>query len=124
MSYRVTTLFTDGHQSTVPESSTGQSRLIVSPDMPVTQAVVVRVDTSAGAADGVREVLVEFAAPGTDTVTANYPFTLHAGAVVHEYTMTGTPGYRYRVTYHHDNGMSREGSWTDTNLPVLDVPGA
>ncbi|GAB7110895.1 hypothetical protein JCM4814A_92130 [Streptomyces phaeofaciens JCM 4814] len=124
VSYRVTTLFTDGHQSTVPESSTGQSRLIVSPDMPVTQAVVVRVDTSAGAADGVREVLVEFAAPGTDTVTANYPFTLHAGAVVHEYTMTGTPGYRYRVTYHHDNGMSREGSWTDTNLPVLDVPGA
>ena len=124
VSYRVTALFVDGHQSEVPQSSTGERRLIVSPDMPVRQAVVVRVDTSASAADGVREVLVQFAAPGTDTVTASYPFTLHAGAVVHEYTVAGTPGYRYRVTYHHDNGMSREGAWTDTNLPVLDVPGA
>ncbi|MFG3268702.1 hypothetical protein [Streptomyces bobili] len=124
VSYRVTALFVDGHQSEVPQSSTGERRLIVSPDMPVRQAVVVRVDTSASAAAGVREVLVQFASPGTDTVTASYPFTLHAGAVVHEYTVAGTPGYRYRVTYQHDNGVTREGAWTDTNLPVLDVPGA
>ncbi|MFF8195656.1 hypothetical protein ACF05L_33400 [Streptomyces bobili] len=124
VTYRVTTLFADGHQSTVPESSTGQNRLIISPEMAARQAVVVRVDTSASAAAGVREVRVEFAEPGTETVTANYPFTLRAGAVVHEFPVTGAPGYRYRVTYLHDNGMSRVGSWTDANLPVLDVPGA
>ncbi|MFD9541897.1 hypothetical protein [Streptomyces sp. NPDC060022] len=122
--YRITTLHNDGHQSVVPESSTGRSQLIVSPDMPAHQAVVVRVDTSTSAEAEVSEVLVEFAEPGTDTAIASYPFTLHTGSVVHEFDVKGAPGFRYRVTYLHSSGMKRVGAWTDANNPELDIPGS
>ncbi|MER7949673.1 hypothetical protein ABTY59_20010 [Streptomyces sp. NPDC096079] len=125
VTYRVTLLHTDGHMSTVPESSTGSTTLIVAADMPAHQAVVVRVDTKAAEEAGLRETKVEFAQPGTETATASYSFIRGSAPVVHEFDVTGAPGFRYRVVRIDTSGMSRVGAWTDANLPVLDVvPGA
>jgi hypothetical protein len=125
ITYRVTVLHTDGHMSTVPESSTGRGTLIVTADMPAHQAVVVRVDTQAAEEAGLRETKVEFAQPGTETVTASYSFIHGSAPVVHEFDVTGTPGFRYRVVRIDTTGLSRVGAWTDANLPVIDVvPGA
>ncbi|MFE5794999.1 hypothetical protein ACFQ8C_20830 [Streptomyces sp. NPDC056503] len=125
ITYRVTLLHTDGHMSTVPESSTGRPTLTVAADMPTHQAVVVRVDTKAAEAAGIRETKVEFAQSGTETVTASYSFTRDSGPVGHEFDVTGAPGFRYRVVRIATSGLTRVGEWTDANLPVLDVvPGA
>ncbi|WP_225830090.1 hypothetical protein [Streptomyces sp. NK08204] len=124
VTYRVTVLYTDGHMGTVPESSTGRPTLTVAPGMPAHQAVVVRVDTQAAEQAGVQEVRVEFAEPGTETATASYSFTRDSAPVVHEFDVTGPPGYRYRVARVDTSGLSRLGAWTDADLPVLDVPGA
>lgn len=123
VAYRVTTLYADGRNATAAESSTGLKRLLVSPTMPVHQALIIRVDTAVSARAGVAEVLVEVAAPGTETVTGSYSFMPGSMAASHEYDVTGPAGYRYRVTYRHANGLSRTGPWTDGHAPVLDVPG-
>ena len=116
-------LYTDGRSADVGPSVTTESRLMVHSDMPRHTVVRVSADLAGARASGLREVVMTVSPVGSDTVLAELTFL--PGGPPQEFGFdhgsdTDT-AYRYELTYHYENGLSKTKDWTETRATDLAI---
>jgi hypothetical protein len=119
--WQATILYTDGRSVNVGPSVTTETRLIIRPDLPRHRVVQVSADLARDRT--LREVLATVSPVGSDTVLAELTFT--AGSPPQEFGFdhasdTDT-GFRYRLTYRYQNGLTKTKDWTETRATELAI---
>jgi hypothetical protein len=121
VSWQGTILYQDGRSVAVGPSVTVDTRLIVHPDMPRHSVVMVSADLAGAQENGLKDVLVTVAPVGSDTPLAELTFLPGGPPQTFGLDHTDDPSYRYRLTYHHTNGMNKTRGWTQTRATDVAV---
>jgi hypothetical protein len=121
VSWQGTLLYKDGRSVAVGPSVTIDTRLIVRPDMPRHSVVMVSANLAGAQDTGLKDVLVTVAPVDSDTPLAELTFLPGGPPQTFGLDHADDPSYRYRLTYHHTNGMNKTRPWTQTRATDLAV---
>ena len=101
---------------------TTETRLLIRPDMPRHTVVMVTADLAGAQDAGLKDVVVKVSPVDSDTVLAELTFV--PGGPPQEFGIDHTDdiaSYRYSVTWHYTNGMSRTKDLTEAQSADLTV---
>jgi hypothetical protein len=122
VTFKVSMILADGSVVDIPESTTAQNRILVSPQMRGHRTVRITTDGGDLEAAGIRSIRVETLYERADaglrfagdvTLTATNP----RGSF--EFDFATDAQYQYRVTHQFANGLSRDTGWVPGSAPEI-----